>query len=36
MLQHEHDDLCLLGFTPDSFESVSLVCKIKRIMYGDK
>ncbi len=36
MLQHEHKDLCLLGITPDSFETVSLVCEIKRIVYGDK
>jgi len=36
MLKHERQDLSLLGLTPDSFESVFLVCKIKRIVHGDK
>jgi len=36
MLQHEHKDSCLLGTTPDSFETFFLVCEIKRIVYGDK
>jgi len=36
MLQHERQDLCLLGVTPDSFESVFLVCEIKRIVHGDE
>jgi len=36
MLQHERQDLCLLGLTPDSFESVFLACEIKRIVHGDK
>jgi len=36
MLQHEHEDLCLLELTSDSFESVFLACEIKRIVHGDK
>ena len=36
MLQHEHNDLCLLGNALNSFESVFLVCEIKRIMHGNK
>jgi len=31
MLQHERQDLCLLGLTPDSFESVFMACEIKRM-----
>jgi len=36
MLQHERKDLCLLGITPDSFETVFLICEIKRIVHSDK
>jgi len=38
MLQHERKDFCLPGNTLDSysFETVFLVCKIKRIVHGDK
>ncbi len=36
MLQHERKDLCLLGTTPDGFETVFLVCEIKPIVHGDK
>jgi len=36
MLQHERQDLCLLGLTADGFKSVFLVCKIKRIVHGNK
>jgi len=36
MLQHERKDLYLLGITPDSFETVFLVCEIKRIAHDDQ
>jgi len=36
MLQHQRKDLCLRGHTPDSFETVFLVCEIKRIVHSDK
>jgi len=36
MLQHQRKDLCLPGNTLDSFETVFLVCEIKRIVHGDK
>jgi hypothetical protein len=34
MLQHEREDLRLSGNTPDDFESVFLICEIKRITHG--
>jgi len=36
MLQHKRKDLCLPENTPNSFESVFLVCEIKRIVHGEK
>ena len=36
VLQHERKDLCLPGNMLDSFESVLLVCEIKRIVHGDE
>ena len=36
VLQHERKDLCLPGNTLDGFESVLLVCEIKRIIHGDQ
>jgi hypothetical protein len=34
MLQHEREDLRLPGNTVDDFESVFLICEIKRITHG--
>jgi hypothetical protein len=34
MLKQERKDLCLLGNALDNFESVFLVCEIKRIAHG--
>jgi hypothetical protein len=34
MLQHESEDSCLFGLRLDGFQSVFMMCKIKRVMHG--
>ena len=36
ILQHESKDLSLLGLGLDRFQSVFVVCEIKRVMHGFK
>jgi len=36
MLQHQRKVLGLFGLMLDNFESVFLVCKIERVMHGNK
>jgi hypothetical protein len=36
ILQHESEDSCLFGLRLDGFQGVSMMCKIKRVMYGSE